>query len=914
MHQNYEKWNRAFFEHFFGEHNSHKVVYLYINESLIIMIGGKLGVSEEDAIRDFCLSVQSYTKEVNELFEIASKRGQRWFNQKAEGIPPFIAVMALTVLAAVNMRADSENGIGGGNYYVRLRELLSLEGNGNGNGMPRGFDNFQILWDILRDWQELKNGEYGFINIFEFGTKYTAYARSQCLIRETEREQLFDFFYWAGYKPGIQIDINYLINHLEAYLSSRFNRLSRMFNTNDLALKKEIAETILHEFKRWTGGTREKQAEFGYNSREVNRIKEFKLFLVLEAEGIIPKAKISFNYLADNESFINNIDDDDDDFGIEGFSYANNLFRKYIEEELLNEPISFESNDKCFRLFHEATNYFIFRKGQDLGFKGWVSRRELLAGQEHLLLFHEEMNEVIEQWIEDQNIQAKSRNYKELPLGWKSLIILISEGSKILPLDSNMIVNVENTSIHLSGGLKIGNQEWLLDAPPTLSISSPPKTIVKINDVESFCIIDGADNVELSLLHLMYSNTYVIKANNTSRTIILRNDNVHRINQENFTPVTAQATEGKLKIAGTYIYNNLDEFDNCFEIKNGVAFLTVEGRCYKKPVPQFIKGVPFDLERGFRTLGIEFGKEALPIRKIDLFIEYLSLSGEGNWNNFLRGLSWCFGEEQLRLRAYKVRQRLSQTGFVEFTRKGDTNNYYWRVIPTSAGIIPGVDPLVSIAGARTRRMFETWKNNNSDRFDMLWSIPASDLEPIAVYLYSKSWDDLEEALQSLKIPYNLGDDYFAYHLAKCLPSITSQIDNDKEIIVSNYGNWDVKGWDTVLSKWERNGSSRLKQYTSRFGDNICVLQLPSGNKKKIERDIGKLYLASMEKRKLFSYRNHELRIKKEYTLPELYERALASCIGKCPERVGSYRIYKNVPLEVAWTLVHKLGFELEFLR
>lgn len=909
MYQGYEKWNTALFDYFFGKHNSQKVVYLYVNEEVIVNIGGKLGVTEESALSDFYLSVKSYTRDVNELFERATIRGRRWFSQKDKATPPFIAIMALTVLAAVNMKADSEKGIGGGNYYIRLRELLDLKG----NGRPKGFDYFQILWEILRDWQELRNGEYGYINIFEFGTKYTAYARSQCLIKEIEREQLIDFFYWAGYKPGIHIDVSYLFNHLEAYLSARINRLSRMFDTKDLALKKAIAETVLHEFNRWNGVKREKHAESLSYSREVNKIKQFKLFLVLEAEGIIPKAKISFNCMVDNEILISN-NEDDDEFRFEGFTYRNNLFRKYVAEEILNESIGFESSDGCCHLKHEGSNYFIFRRGQDKGLKGWVSRQDILSGHEHLLLFNEKMNEEIERWLIAQNIQANSRNYKGLPEGWKSLSILIPENEKIIPLDSKIIWNDENASIHLSGGLKIGNQEWLLDAPPTLSISAPPKTTVKINDAESFCIIEGADSIDLRSLYLKYSDTYVVNVYNSSRTIILRNDHVHRILQENFTPVTAQASDGELRIAGTYIYNNLDEFDNCFDMRGDTAILTVDGKRYTRHIPSFIKAAPFDLERGYRTLGIKYRNEELPIRKIDLFIEYLTLRGEGNWNNFLKGLSWCFGEEQLRLKAYEVRQKLSQTGFVEFTREGNTNNFYWRVIPTSAAIIPCADPLVIISGARTRTMFELWQDSANDRFEILWSVPTSDLEPISVYIYSGNWGDLEESLQIMKIPYNLGDDYFAYHLAKCLPSVASLINQDEEILTVNYNNWDMRGWDTNLSKWVKNGSSRLKQYTSRFGDYICVLQLPNGEKKQIDRDMGKLYLASIERKKLFFYRNHELGVRTEYMLPELFERSFTACIGKCPERDKSYRVYRNVPLEVALTIVYKLGFEIEFLR
>ncbi|WP_199619861.1 hypothetical protein [Paenibacillus alkalitolerans] len=902
----YKKWNQVLFDHFFGPHNSNKVVYLYVNEDLIIKLGKKIGVSDDMAMKDFCLSVRSYTNNSEELFEKAFIWGRKWNNQGRIGIPPFISFLALTVLAAVNMRTNVELGISGGNFYHPLRELLNM----SGTGMPREFDKFQKLWEYLRDWQESHNGKYGYINIFNFSTKYTSYARSQCLVRDTERAQLYEFFYWAGYKPGLQISINQMMDNLNVYLSSRAGRLSRLYTRNNSEIKRAIAETILHEYSRWSGHS--KPQDGTKLTKPSYYLKQLKLFVSLETDLLAQKVNISFIALVNDEILLGENDEEMSDSTVEGFNFKNSTFKKYLHNERLNESFFFDSINNKFRLKFEGADYFVFRRGQDLGIRGWASRQDLQAGHEHLLLFLDDKKITIDAWIKNNQLEYKERKYSGTPTGWRFYSIFIPDRD-IVFFDRSIKYNNEKTSLQFYGGLRVGNQEWLLDAPPLLSISSPIRSVVSINDIPAFSLVEGVDNIDVREIGINNSGAYTFSINNVSKSVILRNDRVHYIDKDNFTPVSTQAEYGELKIAGTYIYNNLENIKECFELRNGQVILTVDGVSVKKSKPSYIHGAPYDLKRKYDLLDVSFSKGTLELRNVDLFLEYLTLREQGNWNVFLNGISWCFNDDKLRLTAYDLRLKLSQLGFAEFARQGDTNEYYWRIIPTSAAFIPCAEPIVCISGGRTREMIKQWQQSGGNITDILFSYPTNDREPISVYAYSKTMEEMESFLKHLNIPYNLGEDYFGYHLAKCLPSLQSIIINGDDQIIPIGDHWKVTFWDVIRSRWSDNGPSKLKQYTSRFGELICILD-KNGRKIKVDRDAGKLYLAADEKQKIFIYKNHQLRLKKEYTLPELYERSLTSCIGQCPIIEGSYKVYKNVPLEVAWSIVHKLGFELIFIN
>ena len=63
--------------------------------------------------------------------------------------PPYIACLALTVLAASRMASDEEAGVHGNDYYARLNPLLYREPS---EGQPSGFEQLARVWADLASW------------------------------------------------------------------------------------------------------------------------------------------------------------------------------------------------------------------------------------------------------------------------------------------------------------------------------------------------------------------------------------------------------------------------------------------------------------------------------------------------------------------------------------------------------------------------------------------------------------------------------------------------------------------------------------------------------------------------------------------------------------------------------------------
>lgn len=912
----YNQWNNILCKHFFGSHNTNKIIYLYTNENLIEQLGQKIGLSKQDAMNSFCQSVRLYGRsEPDRLFERAFIWGRKWYNQGMVGYPPFIGVLCLTVLAATKMESNRSKGIGGGNYYFRLRNLLDVKG----EGIPPFFKKTKELWGFLVSWQKVKKGKYGYTNVFSFGSKYTGYPRSQCLIREKEREELYEFFHWAGYRPNLKIDNKTITEQLELFLTPKISRLSRMFFQDKKGIREAIVNITLFEYENWDGTNNNLiQNRENFINSEENHIKKYNLFLRIDKDTknnfFNPEMTVSFFAIADEDVFFQYELEKNQ---LNNFHYKNGTFYKEIsikEIDTISNDQKYMLLDEQLELVFKGKTLFILRKGIDIGVNAWLNRNELIENQEHLILFKKENETDVRFWINKNELPHKNESFTNLPEEWKCVIVRINRQETICNEKIRYNLSQGQDKLIFIDGLKVGNMEWLIDAPPIISIVTKPKTTVCINDNAMFSLIDGEGLIDFKELYIKDSQIYKISFNDIQKSILLRNNHENLIDFESFEPKKFHA--GELTIAGTYIYNSIESYPRPFKQMGYKAFLNNGHKSSTKTIPKFINAMPFNFDRSYLDIGVKFeDNQTDKIRPIDIFFEYLTIKKQGNWDAFLKGIKWCFGFENLGLIAYIVRQKLSQLGFVEFLRDGDTNKYFWKVIPTSVSVLPSNDPIVYLTGGRTRQSIKQLRKLSNNKIKFIFSIPKTEYEPSSIFLLGENIDTLTEFFNSTNIKFNWGIDYFAYDLLRCLPILSDYI-KDAPIYTepSNRNNyWSVRGWDLFSHRWRDNINSQLRTYSNRFGHYLCLYEVSFNKFVKLDREIAKLYLAYQRRLPIFEYKNYVLKIKKEYQLPELYERVLTSCVGQCPEELGNYRVYYNVPHEIAVPLVHKLGFELRFI-
>ncbi|WHY03395.1 hypothetical protein [Neobacillus sp. DY30] len=913
---NYDSWNKILCEHFFNKKNEKKIVYLYVNENLIKKLGAKLGISGDDAMSSFCKSVRSFGRNEPDLvFEKAYIWGRKWFNQGIIGYPPFIAVLALTVLAATKMKGNREKGIGAGNYYLRLRGLLELKG----EGRPFYFEKTKILWSYLTSWQKENKGRFGYTNVFRYGQPYVGYPMSQCLVKDADRQLLYEFFYWAGLRPGLKVNANSMREQFELFLSTKICRLSRLFFNKSKGIQEGIIQAVLFEYQNWNGTNNLDPRESAIDIQEKNKPKKYNLFLRIDEDKqtnfFNPKIKLGLFSIVDEDTiFKENMENEE----LEGFRYNNNTFYKEVilnQDTLINNKHSYSLLNNQLELVFEGGNLFFLHRGTDLGINGWINRDSIVQGKDHIALFSSEAEKIVRTWIDLNKFLYKEITISNLSSSWKCLLVKVHEkeilGSE--ELEKQFLFTQAQDKITFQEGLKVGNMEWLLDAPPEVSIITTPKTTIFINDVPVLSLINGEDTINLKNIHLKESQIYRIRFNDIQKTILLKNNHENLITFSEFKP--KEFSDGKLKIAGTYIYDVLETYPRPYKQKGFKAFLSSKNTHTSKIIPKFINAMPFNLNRDYLNMGVRFSADdPTKVRPIDLFFEYLTIRKEGNWDSFLKGIKWCFGSEDIGLTAYKVRQKLSQLGFVEFIRDGDSNKYFWNVIPMSIAVLPSKDPIVYLTGGRTRESTKQLKGFAERKIKIIQSIPNSHYEPLSIYLLGNTLDSLEEFLNTLSIKFNWGLDYFSYDLLRCLPILNEYINNASEYQEprSNNTYWVVKGWDLFSHKWIKDKDSPLKIYLNGFGQYICLYKTSNNKTLKLSREIGKLYYAQLQGVSLLQYKNYELKVKQGYELPELYERVLTSCVGQCPVEGNGYRVYRNVPHEIAISLAYKLGFQLNF--
>ncbi|HHK5559595.1 hypothetical protein CN975_16465 [Bacillus cereus] len=909
----YESWNNILCNYFFNEVNQNKTMYLYVNDDVIEKLGKELKLRVEDALKSLCQSIVYYMgNNRNEIFETAYVCGRKWFNQGMNGFPPFLAVLAINVLAATKMNTDFSEGIHGNNYYRRLRDLLQLEG----SGKPKDFERCNDLWEMLVAWQKACNGEYGYFNIFKFGTEYIGYARSQCLIRDNEKEIVYNFFQWAGLRPRESITNHQLEEQLEMYLYKKNNRLSKFFFSKELKDREAVVSLLLFELEKWDGGI----LSFSTVERERGwdkRAKSHDLFLKLDVVGTIRK-KINTSLFG----LVEDLENKDLSYTtLDGFEILDGAIKRDVSFSEISSDFNFELESLGIRAKFKARGTFLLRNGLDKGINGWIEREDIQLNQNHILLTNSTHR--VESWLKSNQYKFKEIKLINHPKDW-FFYVFNPEESK--PLNSILLgreihINEEAEKLVYTGGLKIQHNEWMLEYPPNLIVQAKSRSTVFLNDKPILSIIDNMASIDLRDLHITEPAVYEFRVNASKCKCLLRNDYKNKLSFDSFVLEGHTWHQQEMNISGTYIYEELNEMPPLIEYEGEGARVTSDNHLLHVPIDKDVSAPPFKVGRNYNKITLElvdYGQ--VETRDIDILFEYLSIRRIGNWKVFLEAIKLIFGEKDCYLTAYKVRKNLSSLGFVEFIRKPFSKSYDWKVIPPSAAILPCETPMVYLTGGRTRSFLKDVKRCIPRNLEMKVTVPRNELEPISIIFIdekSNNMNDLGEFLDAINVKFNIGEDYFAYDLLRCLPSLTKIVNSLKFTEKPNFSyDWKIKAWDFGFHKWIRGQEGELSVYKNAFGQERCFFAVTSQRVVEIYKELGMLYAAARHKQPLtiFVYSDYTLKIRKEYQLPDLYERVLVSCVGQCPYTEGNYRIYRNVPYDIALVTSVRLGFSLEYLK
>lgn len=245
-------WNLALAGWFFREEFAGRRAFLCVDEETLDSIGRDSGITDGDALDSLTRAVQPRVRNSSPL-ESWIHDSSGWRRSGFVGPPPFLSVLAITVLAATMLGDPNDR-----SYYPRLNDLLGLPG----RGMPRYFDSdIQQLWTCLNEW--LDDVQHGALGVATATNELSAFpnvgwALSQTVLRPSDRARLPFLFGALGVYPGQRVDGHLLVTGLRRSGLASQGMSRRLADVlDDPTLTDSLAATLASELAGWDGTLRD---------------------------------------------------------------------------------------------------------------------------------------------------------------------------------------------------------------------------------------------------------------------------------------------------------------------------------------------------------------------------------------------------------------------------------------------------------------------------------------------------------------------------------------------------------------------------------------------------------------------------------------------------------------------------------
>ena len=243
-------WNRALRSWFFRPDLAGRPAYLAVDEETLSAIARECDLDVADATASLSDAVR-YRVSPHAPLRWWVNEAVRWRSAGSQSDPPFLTVLAITVLAATIVDQVNDR-----SYYRRLNSLLGLPG----SNMPRDFDSdIQQLWTNLNEWlTDVCHGQLGTATASNVGgLANVGWAESQALLRPTDRAKLPLLFTALGVQPGQLVDGDLLVRRLRSWSASHVfsRRLAAVLQ--DARLSELLAAALHSELAHWDGTLRD---------------------------------------------------------------------------------------------------------------------------------------------------------------------------------------------------------------------------------------------------------------------------------------------------------------------------------------------------------------------------------------------------------------------------------------------------------------------------------------------------------------------------------------------------------------------------------------------------------------------------------------------------------------------------------
>lgn len=443
-------WNAALAGWFYGPHLAGRPAYLSVDEAVLQSISAAHDWPLADPIGSLRQSLLPYLKRVLP-FSYWIDVSSNWAKSAKLEPPPFIHLLALTVLATTERPDGSERRVARGlpGYYPPLFEVLGIE---DTKGRREDYRwKVPELWKLVGSWLDSHEGQIGLPTAREgnHATAYIEYSLSQAIVRSADRGIFIDFFDQVGYAPRDDVGSDLLLARFEVWAAKLVPSVRVRRALGDVSRREILGEILRHDLRAWTGETRDE------NYHEVFRVKprlnSQKRTLTATISCPTPFAGLTVGGVK---------------LAASGHERVHLNHKIVLEHSTRRERI--ELGDKRFELRHALIH--AFEEDDLLG--GYTAVSRMTRGRTAWLVVSQRCTKVTA-FLESEGF--RSEEWTNIP-GWFIFrnVRLGHEQVSVAPSDLGAFLPASGLRAELQGGLALGYGRYLVDGPPDLVVPASP--------------------------------------------------------------------------------------------------------------------------------------------------------------------------------------------------------------------------------------------------------------------------------------------------------------------------------------------------------------------------------------------------------------------------------------------------------
>lgn len=406
----------------------------------------------------------------------------RWKKSGRADAPPFTALLSALSVAAERMRRD--NRFEAHNYYQRLFDYLGISDETSKHKIRANFKSTRRYWKELNQWLSDKEFQLGRPTAQQInGFPYVSYAVSQALIRDAERQNIYQMFADAHLAPGERLTSDEMRLYLQKWVAKHQATawLAQMWKLDDA----RISEAVCHELEAWIGTEIKPAAGTAqvYSLSWAAHLRRFPtpsihLHLTLPSAAAVNLGRIDplrclnasgrriLEGCADEIELVRM-----DEEGLMSLQPSD----KIRANELFQETFEIENEIKTIKLQKSARGIIPLAKLDSGGFFKEVSRLSLL--RPHLILCHQQWHKRVAIYLR----QAARPGFKEftasdlrgLPVDWVAFdAVEIVRVLNDQPNDLLTLVPLIDTTIEPQRGIRLFDETWHENAVPEILVAA----------------------------------------------------------------------------------------------------------------------------------------------------------------------------------------------------------------------------------------------------------------------------------------------------------------------------------------------------------------------------------------------------------------------------------------------------------